>query len=152
MSEMTLTQAADEVKKMLRGFRAVEQVSAALEQVGSLQNAGKEAEKHLESLKADIATTQDNLVSAGAEVTKAKEEAKKIAADAKEKAANKLEKANADAACIVADAQAIQVEAEAKCAATSVRKPANKMYSLKFLSITSCLISSAIGPSPNTTA
>lgn len=105
MSDMNLTQAADEIRKMLRGFKAVEQVSAALESVGSIQNAGKEAEKALESVKAEINKAQQDLIAASTEVLAAKDEAKKIAADAKAKAAERLEKANADANRIVADAQ-----------------------------------------------
>jgi chromosome segregation ATPase len=104
MSDMNLTQAADEVRKILRGFKAVEQVSAALESVGSIQNAGKEAEATLNGLKAEIQKAQEELTLAKAEILSAKEEAKKVAAAAKEKADARIEKATKDAAELVAKA------------------------------------------------
>ena len=119
MSDMTLTQAADEVRKILRGFKAVEQVSNALEQVGSIQNAGKEAEALLAAVKAEVAKAQEELTLAKADILNAKEEAKKIAADAKAKVEARMDKVAADAAKMVADANAGQTEAANRIAAAN---------------------------------
>lgn len=114
MADMNLTQAAEEVRKMLRGFKAVELVSAALENVGSLQNAGQEAEKFLAGTRAQIEAEKDALEHAQAAVVFAKEEARKVAADAKRKAEDRITKADAEIAVKVADA-------DAAVAAASVR-------------------------------
>jgi chromosome segregation ATPase len=104
MSDMNLTQAADEVRKILRGFKAVEQVSAALESVGSIQNAGKEAETQLGCIKAEIQKAQEELTAAKVEIQNAKDEAKKVSADAKAKAENKMDKLAKEAAEFAAKA------------------------------------------------
>lgn len=107
MSDLNLIQAADEVRKMLRGFKAVEMVSAALENVGSLQNAGKEAEKLLAAIRSDVARAEAALVAANSDVTLVKEEAKKLLADAKRKAEDRLAKADAEIAVRVSDSDAV---------------------------------------------
>lgn len=123
MADMNLTQAAEEVRKMLRGFKAVEMVSAALESVGSLQNAGKEAEKLLADTRAQIEAEKAALEHAQAAVVFAKEEARKVASDAKRKAEDRIAKADVEIAVKVADA-------DAAVAAASVRYQALEAQSV----------------------
>lgn len=111
--------AADEVRKLLRGFKAVEVVSAALEKVGSIENAGKEAESLLSTVKAEIAKAQEELTLSKADIMNAKEEAKKLAADAKAKVEARMDKVAADAAKMIADANAGQAEAANRIAAAN---------------------------------
>jgi len=97
MSEMNFTQAADEVRKILRGFKAVEQVSAVLENLGSVENAAKEAYAQLEKTRAEVAAANEALnatkqaaalvtAEAQATLTKAKEEAKTVVKTAHDRA------------------------------------------------------------------
>jgi len=121
MSDMPFTQAADEVRKMLRGFKAVEQVSAALEQAGSIQNAVKESESALAKLRVEIATAGDELTAAVASVASAKEDAKKIKADAVAKADEKITKTADKVATMLADADAAVAAAGNMVAASEAR-------------------------------
>jgi chromosome segregation ATPase len=83
MADMSFTQAADEVRKILKGFKAVEQVSDALEKAGSIQNAVKEAEAALAKINGEIAEKQATLDAANAAYIAIKDEAKKLKADTK---------------------------------------------------------------------
>jgi hypothetical protein len=114
MADMNLTQAAEEVRKMLRGFQAAGLVSAALEHVGSLQNAGKEAEKALEDIRTKIVASAAELASAQAEVAAAKEDVRKVTADAKRKADDRMAKVEAEIAVRVSDAGAVVAAAVAR--------------------------------------
>jgi chromosome segregation ATPase len=121
MSDMSFSQAADEVRKILRGFRAVEQVSAALERAGSIENAVKEGEARLAAVRTQI---EENVAALDAEtiaIERARTEAKTIRADAKSKAEQKIEDANARAAQIIAEASQKREEAEARVAAAEDR-------------------------------
>lgn len=115
---MSYNQAADEVRKILKGFRAVEQVSEALEKVGSLENATKEAEKRLDSLNAQGTAATCALKATEEEVQAAKDEAKKIKAKAKEQADAILGKAQDQATTLVADA-ILAVDAKTKSVASA---------------------------------
>ncbi len=114
MSNMTLNQAADEVRKILRGFKAVEQVADALEQAGSIEAARKDAEKKLAELRGLIVESEQKLSTANAEVESAKDAVKQVVADANAKAKDKVGKAEAKAAEIIADAQVTVAELQAK--------------------------------------
>jgi chromosome segregation ATPase len=111
-----LIAAANEVRKILKGFKAVEEVSAALDRVGSIENAGKEADKYLGLVNATIAQAKLDLEKANTAVTEAKEQAKKVAADAKSKADARISKAEEDAASIVASAKDKEAESAKKVA------------------------------------
>jgi chromosome segregation ATPase len=100
-----LIAAANEVRKMLKGFKAIEEVSAALERVGSIENAGKEATQYLAIIGEDISSAKSALDNALTEVAEAKDQAKKVTADAKTKAEAKILKAEEDAALIVSAAK-----------------------------------------------
>lgn len=116
MSDMTFNQAAEEVRKILRGFKAVEQVSEALSRVGSLENAGKEAEARLEDLRAQTVEAVTQLNAALDDVRHAKDEAKGIKADAKAKGDVLIQKAQDKADEILAAAELLRSDAEAKAA------------------------------------
>lgn len=81
----SLIKAADECRKLLRGFQAFEEVANALEQVGSLERAGNE-------LQAKVAQLGDQVKQATGEIAAAKEEAERVVSEAKEEA-TKLKKA-----------------------------------------------------------
>jgi chromosome segregation ATPase len=110
MSKMSLTQAADEVRKILRGFRAVEQVSEALEQVGSIENAAKEAQATLAALNVKIEEATAALKLAEEMLSKVKDD-QKVAKDAAKKSADAIiAKAEEKAAQIVAETESLLAE------------------------------------------
>lgn len=111
MSEMNFTQAAEEVRKIVRGFKAVEQVSSVLEQIGSVEQAGREAESRLSDLRAKVAAEKAALEEASELVVAAKGNAKRITDDAKNKAATIMAKADAMFAEKVAESDAVEVAA-----------------------------------------
>jgi hypothetical protein len=82
-----LIKQADECRKLLRGFQAFAEVANALESVGSLQQAEKEAKKSLESLTNEISEAQKELVAAKAK-TKKETEALQIKLDGEMKLHN----------------------------------------------------------------
>lgn len=100
MSDMTFTQAADEVRKLLRGLKAIDIVSSAMDRAGSVENAVKESEVKIASLRAEIVNVEGELASAVASVSAAKDDAKTIKSKAKDKADELIAKAEADAAAI----------------------------------------------------
>jgi len=100
-----LIAAANEVRKILKGFKAIEEVSDALERVGSIENAGKEADKYLALVKDGISIATADLEKANASVAEAKDQAKKVAADAKTKAEARISKAEEEAALILSTAK-----------------------------------------------
>lgn len=111
MSNMNLTQAADEVRKMLRGFKAVEIVSEVLERAGSLENAVKESERQLATLRGKCAEEITAIEAARADIAAAKAEAKKVKENASIAANDRTMKADAEiadkmAACTLAIAVA----------------------------------------------
>jgi predicted nucleic acid-binding Zn-ribbon protein len=121
MADMNLIQAADEVRKMLRGFKAIDMVATALEQAGSVQNAVKESESALAKLRAEIAVAGEEFIAATTAVASAKEDAKKIKADAVAKADDKIAKAGNDAAAILASADSAVAEANEKVSIAEAR-------------------------------
>lgn len=104
--------AASELQSMLNKFKSVETVVSALNRIGSIENAGKEAEEKLASLKGLIESASKDLDNAVSVVAETKDQAKKIASDAKNKADAKVAKAEEDAASIIASASAKSAIAE----------------------------------------
>lgn len=100
MSEMTFTQAADEVRKLLRGLKAIDVVASAMDRAGSVENAVKESETKLVSLRAEIGVVEGEVAAAVASVSAAKDEAKQIKAKVKDNADELIAKAEAEAAAI----------------------------------------------------
>jgi len=120
MTDMSFTQAADEVRKLLRGLKAIDVVAEALEKVGSIDNARREAEAKLPVVRGELDAANVAVEAARAESVKiiatANAEAEGIAANAREqvralKAATASEIAEAEAA-----ASAKVANAEAKVA------------------------------------
>ena len=104
-----LMKAADECRKLLRGFQAFEEVASALERVGSIEQAQKEAEKAIASLNKQIADAKDDLVRIQAENAEAKAKAKvdieKRLEEASAEALDIVFKAKAEAKNVIEDAQ-----------------------------------------------
>lgn len=105
MTDMTLTQAADEVRKMLRGFRAVEQVAAALDRAGSIENSVRESEAALASVRAQVSAAQAELETKNSEIAAAQNKAKALVAEAEQKAKRVVEVAGEQAESIKAAAK-----------------------------------------------
>jgi predicted nucleic acid-binding Zn-ribbon protein len=100
MENLGYTQAAEEVRKILRGFKAVEEVSAALDKMGSLETATKEQEAAHKKITEVIAAA------------KAEHDRNLAAFAAQQKAAKaKLDKAHLDANNVIgmAKAEAAQI-------------------------------------------
>jgi hypothetical protein len=105
MSALGYTQAAEEVRKILRGFKAVEEVSAALDKMGSLETATKEQEaahkKITEVIAAAKAEHDRNLASFAVQQKAAKAKIEKAQLDAN----NVIGMAKAEAAQILKTGQ-----------------------------------------------
>lgn len=101
MSTMTFMQASDEIKKMLRGFRAIEQVSAAMELAGSVQNAVSESDILLDKRKSEILVVEAEISKAKETLAAVKASAKQKELDAQEKIARSLKEAEAEIASII---------------------------------------------------
>ena len=123
MSEMTFTQAADEVRKLLRGLKAIDVVASAMDRAGSVENAVKESETKLVSLRAEIGVVEGEVAAAVASVSAAKDEAKQIKAKVKDNADELIAKAEAEAAAIklAADKYAHDMECKVEQMQATVR-------------------------------
>lgn len=93
-----LIKAADDARRLLRGFKAFAEVADALESVGQLELRAKEATNILVGLQAQVAAAQTNL-----EVTRL--ETLEIMADAKSAAGKLTAKAEVKASEILGAAQ-----------------------------------------------
>ena len=117
MSELNMAQAADEVRKLIRGIKGVEMVVAAMENVASIENAAVEATKRLDQINAEINTLTATKTIAEAEVEEIREKGRKAKDAAKSAATKTLDTATAEAAAKIADAEAsvakIKLEVEA---------------------------------------
>lgn len=116
--------AADDARRLLRGFRAFEEVAAALAKTGEIVQARAEAETALAALQPQIAEAR-------AAVSEAMAQADKILADAREEGERITGAAGAKALVLVADAetsaQNIVFEAEGvKVKAEELRAVAHK--------------------------
>ncbi|MGL4813230.1 MAG: hypothetical protein ACRCXM_15780, partial [Beijerinckiaceae bacterium] len=109
-STVNLTQAADDLRNLLRVFKNADTVIAALEEAGTAENRAKEAEARRARLSAendDLLVAMAKLRSdANDEVVAAKAEASKTLTDAKAKAAKLVEDATARGAAMLSEAQA----------------------------------------------
>ena len=104
---MRLIDAAEEVRKVARFYRAMETVAEALTAIGSLEQATAEAESVLaESIKKS-AEAKASLTEAQTEVAQAKDEAKRIKESASEKAAKKLMDTDVECAKMTAEAETV---------------------------------------------
>ena len=86
MNAAEMTQAADDARRLLRGFRAFEEVAKALDAAGSALQAKEEAEKALAAIAPQLMDAQAELIVFKAQVKMAKQDAKDIVAKANEAA------------------------------------------------------------------
>ena len=116
-----LIKAADDARRLLRGFTALAQVAEALEQVGQLEQRGVEAQARLDALLPQIEVAKTD-------VLVAKGKAKQITADAEEKATKLVAAAEVSATKTVVkaedEAQAKQMLAERSLAQAADREAA----------------------------
>jgi len=101
-----LIQAADDARRLLRGFAAIETVAKAFEEVGQLEQRKAESESILNALAADVAATRAELQSSIEQIEQIRAEAKRTTADAKTVADGILKSADMKAEAIVSDANA----------------------------------------------
>lgn len=104
-----LLKAADDARRLLRGFTALADVAAALEQVGQLEQRRGEVEAQLIALRADVETAKrmeaDSLAKGAEHVSSAVTRADEIVARANVQAEHILSAANADAEQLLDAAQ-----------------------------------------------
>jgi hypothetical protein len=113
---MSLIKAADDARRLLRGFKAFEEVAAALEAAGTIEVRVAEAQKLLADLGPQIDAAKGDLAEVQAQAvqirTAAKEKAEIIAGTAGAKALTLMADAEAKAQEIVLEAEGIKVRAE----------------------------------------
>lgn len=95
-----LIKAADDARRLLRGFQAFAEVGQALELAGTAVQAKNEAERSLIDLRKQIEVAQADLLTANSAATKANEEAKRLLDNAEIAAKNTTDAAIADAAAL----------------------------------------------------
>lgn len=121
MKATEMFKGADDARRLLRGFKALEDLANVLEQSGAAVQAKEEAETALADLRGQIAAAGDELEKAQTRVTAAKDEARLIveaarsaadgiAADAGRKAESLRAQADADAAA-AREAVAVEIAA-----------------------------------------
>ena len=112
--------AAADARRLLAGFKAIDQVAAAFENVGSLQQAMTEAQVALSELRAEVETTKAHRAQLHADRDHAQKAAQSVLMQAEEAARAQREAASQEAAAIVdaahlqADDIVAQAEAERK--------------------------------------
>lgn len=121
---MSLIKAADDARRFLRGFKAFEEVAAALEHVGTLEQRAAEARQVLAELQPQIEAAKAEAASAEVKAASIIGDAQIHAEQIKVAAAAKAEALVADADTkaqnIVLQAQADKTKAEdARAAATA---------------------------------
>lgn len=106
--------AADDARRLLRGFKAFEEVAAALEAAGIAEQSKTEALKDVESLRVQIASEKAELAAAKKDAAEARAKAKELIEQAELKAAALLEHTQQKA---IAAAEKVRGEADAYLAA-----------------------------------
>lgn len=119
MKATDLLKGADDARRLLRGFKAFEEVAAALEQAGAAVQAREEAEASLADLRGQIVAAGDELEKAQTRVTAAKDEARLI-----------VESSRSAADGIMADAarKAESLQAQGEAAAAAAREVCSAEY------------------------
>lgn len=107
-----LIQAADDARRLLRGFAAIETVATAFENVGQLEQRKDEVEKLLKKLGEDVKEATDTFRTTVEKAELANAEAKRMTADAKTVADGIVASAEAKAKALVEDAMAAVREAD----------------------------------------
>ena len=107
-----LIQAADEARRLLRGFKAFAEVAAALDLTGQLEQRNTEGQALHASLTTEIAAARDELGQTISQVEIANAEAKRMTANAKTVADGIVASAEAKAKALVEDAMTAVREAD----------------------------------------
>lgn len=106
-------QIADDARRLLRGFAAVESLAAAFEDVGKLELQGVEIQGQIVTLTFERDAVKAELEEAKQKVSDAQAEGKRTLNDTKAVADTVLETANTEASGIISAAQAKAAEAQA---------------------------------------
>jgi hypothetical protein len=106
MKSTDLMKSADDARRLLRGFKAFEEVAASLDAAGQAVQAKEEAERLLASLAPQIAAAESALSQAQDAAKTVREAAAEVADAARGVAVETTAAAKAEAVKIVADARA----------------------------------------------
>lgn len=101
-----LIQAADDARRLLRGFAAFSEVAAALEHVGTLEQRKGEAETLLSATAAELEAAKVERDTHLEQIEQIRTECKRTTADAKTVAEGIIKSANLKAEDIISDANA----------------------------------------------
>jgi len=112
-------QAAEDARRLLRGFQAFSEVAAALDAAGTAEQAKVEAESALAALQPQLAEARDEMASATAAAKQAKFDVQTMLDDAKTRAQEIVQAALTDANEMNAKSKAQQAEADAALVVTS---------------------------------
>lgn len=115
-----LIKTADDARRLLRGFKAIDELVDAFEDVGKLEQRKDEAEKALASLQPELVAARQSLSTAQAEVKSEQSKAKAVIADAKEQADEIVKAAGVKALEIEAKAQGVLADAKNQAAAVAL--------------------------------
>lgn len=110
-------QAADDARRLLRGFAAVSELADAFEEVGKLEQARAEHEGILVQLRTDLGSIKEQIEQANTELAAVRQDASKTVADAKAIAEGIVSTAQLQADSIAFKADASVIEANDKVAA-----------------------------------
>lgn len=111
--------AADDARRFLRGFAAINEVATAFEQAGSVLQAKDEAEKALAELRREVAEQQEVLAAAERDLAAAKQQARDVVAAAKEKAEQTVADATETIAGMKAGVDTYKAEVTVACNAAA---------------------------------
>lgn len=100
------TDAADAIRRMAKQYEQMVTAADILDQIGSLDNAAKEAQAVATAMQIEVATARDDLAKAKADLKAAKAKAEEVMQSAADQAAAATQAARAEAARLLADATA----------------------------------------------
>lgn len=113
----SLLQAADDARRLLRGFKAFEEVAQALEAAGLIEQRTAEAQRTLTDLLPKIESARQALADAEAHAGNALSKAGTLVSEATAEAANITRTARVAAQRLADEAQATAAEREAQATA-----------------------------------
>lgn len=119
---MRLIDAAEEVRKVARFYKAMDLVADTLTTMGSLEQASAEATARLKDVQSQVAEASIELEMAKANIVNAKLEAKGILDNAKSRAEVRLAKVEEEARKRIGESESMVAEAAAKVADYEARQ------------------------------
>lgn len=124
--------AAADARRLLAGFKAIDQVAAAFEHVGSLQQATDEAQTQLDKLRAEIDTAKVRLAQLQSDRAQAQKSATSVLMQAEEAARAQRDAASQEAAAVVdaAHQQAADIVAQAEVERAKVMDAAEAAHQM----------------------